>query len=160
MIDPTYLSDLLRKAHADDPWHGPSTTDTLHGITAEQAAAHPIPNAHSIWEIVLHLSAWHGEATRRLQGNAPAMPEEGDWPDVGEVSEARWKQAREHLDTTLTNLRETLATLSDQDLDRPGGSLSDRALGTGVPHRTMVVGILQHAAYHSGQIVMLRKALG
>jgi uncharacterized damage-inducible protein DinB len=159
MIDSTYLRELLHKAHADDPWHGPSTTDTLKGVTAEQAAAHPIPGAHSIWELVLHLAAWQGEAIRRLEGNAPALPEEGDWPAAGEPSEAAWRQAREHLEVTQARLLETLARLTDVDLDRPGGSISDRALGTGVTHRTMVVGLLQHAAYHSGQIVLLRKAL-
>jgi len=158
MIDAAYLSELLRKAHADDPWHGPSVADTLRDLTAAQAAAHPIPGAHSIWELVLHLAAWQGEVTRRLKGNAPAMPEEGDWPLVGEISEAAWQSALEHLDATFARLLETLGRLTDADLDRSGGSL-DRALGTGAQLRTMVVGLLQHAAYHSGQIVMLRKAL-
>jgi uncharacterized damage-inducible protein DinB len=160
MIDSAYLRELLHKAHADDPWHGPSVTDTLQGVTAEQAAAHPVPGAHSIWELVLHLAAWQGEAVRRLEGNAPAMPQEGDWPAVGDPSETAWRQAREHLEAAQNRLLETLARLTDADLDRPGGSLSDRALGTGVTYRTMVVGLLQHAAYHSGQIVILRKALG
>jgi uncharacterized damage-inducible protein DinB len=160
MIDPATLSELLRKAHADDPWHGPSTSDTLKGVTAEQAAAHPIPNAHSIWELVLHMASWNGEVTRRLQGNPPGMPEEGDFPEIGEVSESAWQQARERLDSSLSKLRETLAALSDQDLDRTGGSISDRELGTGVTLRAMVIGVLQHAAYHSGQIALLRKALG
>lgn len=160
MIDTAYLAGLLEKAHADDPWHGPSVADTLDGLTAEKAAAHPIPGAHSIWELVLHLAAWQGEATRRLAGHAPALPEEGDWPEVGERSEAAWQSALERLDAAHARLLETLAGLTDADLDRPGGSLSDRALGTGVSYRTMVVGILQHAAYHSGQIMILRKALG
>jgi len=159
MIDTVYLTELLRKAHADEPWHGPSVADTLHGLTAGQAAAHPVPGAHSIWELVLHLAAWQGEVTSRLEGNAPAMPEEGDWPEVGEPSEAGWQRALERLDATFARLLETLGRLTDADLDRSGGSLTDRALGTGALHRTMVVGLLQHAAYHSGQIVLLRKAL-
>jgi uncharacterized damage-inducible protein DinB len=159
MIDSAYLSELLRKGHADEPWHGPSVLDTLRGVTAAEAAAHPIAGAHSIWELVLHLAAWQGQVTRRLEGNRPAMPDEGDWPEVGEVSEAAWQAARDRLDATQTRVRETLGRLSDADLDRTGGSLSDRALGTGVLQRTMVIGLLQHAAYHSGQIVLLRKAL-
>jgi uncharacterized damage-inducible protein DinB len=160
MIDSAYLSDLLRKGHADEPWHGPSVLDTLRGVSAAQAAAHPVAGAHSIWEIVLHLAAWQGEVTRRLEGNAPAMPEGGDWPEVREVSEGAWQGACDRLDATQTRLRETLERLSDADLERTGGSFSDRALGTGVLHRTMVIGVLQHAAYHSGQVVLLRKALG
>jgi len=160
MIDSAYLRELLRKAHADDPWHGPSTTDVLEGITAAQAAAHPVPGAHSIWEIVLHLAAWCGEVTRRLEGNPPAMPAEGDWPAIGEVSAVAWERAQKHLDATHAHVLENLTRLHDADLDRLGGSLNDRALGTGVTHRTMVEGLLQHAAYHSGQIALLRKVLG
>jgi hypothetical protein len=42
-----------------------------------------------------------------------------------------------------------------------GGAISDRdpALGSGVNHRAMVHGLIQHNAYHSGQIALLRKAL-
>lgn len=120
----------------------------------------PIPSLEPTASgLVLHLAAWQGEATRRLEGNAPALPEEGDWPAVGEISETAWQSALERLDATHGRLLETLARLTDADLDRAGGSLSDRALGTGVTYRTMVVGVLQHAAYHSGQIVVLRKAL-
>jgi uncharacterized damage-inducible protein DinB len=158
MIDATYLADLLHKAHFDHPWHGPSLIETLRGLTPAQAAAHPIPGAHSIWELVLHLAAWQGEVTRRLEGKAPALPDEGDWPAVGEVSEAAWLSALGRLGETLLPLKKTLGRLTDADLDRPTGSLS-RTLGTGSLHRTMVVGLLQHAAYHSGQIVLLRKAL-
>jgi uncharacterized damage-inducible protein DinB len=160
MIDTAYLRELLRKGQSDDPWHGPSVNDTLQGVTAEQAAAYPIPGAHSIWEIVLHMSAWHGEVIRRLEGNEPAMPREGDWPEVTDTSPAAWQSALERLDATHDRVLATLSHLSEGDLDRPGGSIADRALGTGVLHRTMVVGLLQHAAYHSGQIVLLRRALG
>ena len=46
-------------------------------------------------------------------------------------------------------------------MERLGGSISDRnpALGTGVTHRAMVHGVIQHNAYHSGQISLLRRAL-
>ena len=154
------LSQQIDRTVTGPMWHGPALLEALEGVTAEQAAARPVAAAHSIWELVLHMASWNGEVTRRLQGNAPGMPEEGDFPEVGEVSESAWQQARERLDSTVSTLRETLAALSDQDLDRTGGSISDRALGTGVTLRAMVVGVLQHAAYHSGQIVMLRKALG
>ena len=37
---------------------------SLHEMSSHAAAARPIPNAHSIWEIVLHAAAWAGEVAR------------------------------------------------------------------------------------------------
>jgi hypothetical protein len=39
------------------------------------------------------------------------------------------------------------------------GDTKDRPLGTGVTCLDMLVGVLQHNAYHSGQIALLAKAL-
>jgi uncharacterized damage-inducible protein DinB len=163
MSDIQFLHEQLRKGYSDDPWHGPSTVDALQGITAEEAAAHPIPEAHSIWDLVLHMTAWQNEVRRRLAGKEPTLPEEGDWPAAPvEASEAAWQRDRERLGSSLETLLELLGGLSEKDLERTGGAISDRdpALGTGVTHRAMVSGLLQHHAYHTGQISLLRKALG
>ena len=42
------------------------------------------------------MTAWTREVTRRLGGGTPALPEDGDWPAVAEVSEAAWKAHKPH----------------------------------------------------------------
>ena len=54
------IIDELKEIHDGEPWHGPSLKEILSGVTAEQAAAKPLANAHSIWEITLHVAAWEG----------------------------------------------------------------------------------------------------
>lgn len=49
------LEEQLERALEGEAWHGPSVLEILEGVTAAQAAAHPIAGAHSIWELVLHL---------------------------------------------------------------------------------------------------------
>ncbi|HEV2855742.1 MAG TPA: DinB family protein [Thermoanaerobaculia bacterium] len=162
MSDIAFLREQLRKGFSDDPWHGPATAVLLQGVTAEEAAAYPVPGAHSLWEIVLHMTAWHHEVRRRLAGREPDMPEEGDWPEIRETSEASWQRDRARLEASLTELLDALSSLHEEDLERMGGSIAERrdpALGTGVTHRAMVNGVVQHNAYHSGQIALLRKAL-
>ena len=154
-----FLSGELRRGHADHPWHGPSVAALLHDVTPEEAAARPIAGAHTIWELVLHLTAWNGEAQRRLQGATPAEPAEGDFPPVGARGQDEWREARERLAASVSDLREALAAADEETLDRRGGSLQDLAAGTGGTLRGMVNGVVQHLAYHGGQIALLRKAL-
>ena len=51
------IRNQFRRAFEGEAWHGPSVLALLDGVTAQQAAAYPIPGAHSIWELVLHLTA-------------------------------------------------------------------------------------------------------
>ena len=89
----------MRKAFGGDAWSGVSVLATLVDVHGEEAAEHPVAEAHSIWEVVLHLSAVQGLVLRRFAGDAAATdlaPEE-DWPVVGEVSEAAWRNAVDRL---------------------------------------------------------------
>ena len=72
-----FLVDQLERAHAGDPWHGSSRASILADVTSEEARSRPAPAVHSIWELVLHMTAWTREVTRRLQGHLAAEPEHG-----------------------------------------------------------------------------------
>jgi uncharacterized damage-inducible protein DinB len=156
------LAELLRKGHASNPWHGPATADLLAGVSPSMAAARPVADGHSIWEIVLHMTGWQREVARRLGGAAPGLPDEGDWPvppeSSAESSGDAWDQAQAGLRESLKQLAHAVSALSDQDLETRIGT-SDRPLGTGVTKAETVIGMLQHNAYHSGQIALLLKAL-
>ena len=52
-----HLGSSLERTVTGPMWHGPALAEVLDGVTAEQAAAHPVKGAHSIWEIVLHVIA-------------------------------------------------------------------------------------------------------
>jgi len=121
MTETERIVDELRRAHDRGAWHGPSAREGLEGITAPAAASHPIPGAHSIWELVLHLTAWRGEVMRRLQGTEPGLPPEGDWPPVGDTSEAGWAEARRRLEDSHRQLAAAVARFADDQLDQPVG---------------------------------------
>jgi hypothetical protein len=56
--------DQSRRILDGDPWYGAAIMEVLEGITHQQAAARPIPGAHNIWELVLHMTGWVREVTR------------------------------------------------------------------------------------------------
>ena len=61
------ILDQMERGYAGDAWHGPSLKSLLDGISAEDASKHPVPGAHSIWELVNHIAAWNSivASTRR-----------------------------------------------------------------------------------------------
>jgi uncharacterized damage-inducible protein DinB len=150
----------LNETHAGDPWYGTSRTRLLSGLTAGDAAAHPVPSGHSIWELVLHMTAWTREATRRLGGAQPAIPVEGDWPAVPVVSDEAWKKAQADLTQAHAELVGAAQKQSSNDLVRREREERDPALGTGVDRAGLIAGVAQHDAYHIGQIAVVRQALG
>ena len=154
----TRLVDTLDRAFLGDAWHGPSVSESLQGVSAALAASRPIPSAHSIWEIVLHVAGWKHEVCRRVEGGDPAMPADGDWPAVTDASDEAWADTREELATAHRRLIMATRQMQEPRLLDMVGAHRDRPLGTGVSFHAMLLGCLQHDVYHAGQIVLLRKA--
>jgi uncharacterized damage-inducible protein DinB len=158
------IVDELRRAHDGDPWHGSPVRDVLAGVSADVAARRPIPGAHTVWEIVLHMTAWRREVARRLRTGVADVPADGDWPPVGgdgagdgAGEEAAWEAALAALDAAHAELVRAVAALPESRLDEPLGDRRDRPAGTGVSYYVMLHGVAQHDAYHAGQIALLRK---
>ncbi|MBL8151015.1 MAG: hypothetical protein JNN15_13900, partial [Blastocatellia bacterium] len=78
------LLDQLARSYDGDAWHGPSLKASLEGVTAEIASTSPVPNGHTIWEIVLHICFWQNQARKYLETGLMSLPEKSDWPEVGE----------------------------------------------------------------------------
>ena len=149
------LLDGLRRAHEGPAWHGPALAELLRDVDPATAAGRPLPGAHSIWEIVLHLTAWTREVARRLQGHPAGAPPEGDWPEVGPPSAECWSAARADLAAAHAELGRALGAFPEHRLDEPAGTPGDAT--PGVTYAVMLSGLLQHDAYHGGQIALLKK---
>lgn len=151
------IRDQFRRAFNGEAWHGPAVLALLEGVTAEQAAAHPVPAAHSIWELTQHIRAWEGACLRRLNGDPAQLPDKEDWEPLNDFSEASWEKTKQSLIDTHERLLERLATLDDSRLDQPIIDHPD------IPFSSVYVtlhGGVQHDLYHAGQIAILKKALG
>ncbi|MCU0620560.1 MAG: DinB family protein [Gemmatimonadales bacterium] len=151
------LADQLERSWQGDAWHGPALGELTQGLSAAQAHRHHLAEAHSIWELVLHCTAWVREVSRRLGGGDPAMPVEGDWPAVGEASEAAWEAARLELRDAVRGLARAVREMDPGLLDRTVGEGRDAPLGTGTTYYVMLHGTVQHNLYHAGQVALLRK---
>ena len=148
------LAESIARSVAGDAWHGPSLAALLAGVTEAEAAARPVPGAHSIVELVLHAAAWMDEVAARLQGEAPGEPAAGDWPPA-----CPWPAARARLDAAHARLQRALAGFPAARLGEVCGGERVAALGTGVTFEALLIGVAEHNAYHGGQGALLLRAL-
>jgi len=147
------IHQQMLQAVDGEAWHGPALREILQDVGAAEAAATPVPLAHSIWEIVLHLIATQRLLLRRLDGDATArdLPPEEDWPPVRETDEAAWQETLPELFALDERFRNRVAAFPEESLDIPlipGGSSAYNNFH----------GYVQHNLYHAGQMVLLRKA--
>jgi uncharacterized damage-inducible protein DinB len=147
------LADQIRRAFGGEAWHGDSVLEILKGVDARTAAAHPIPGAHSIWELLLHIAAWDDVILRRADGAAVELLEAENFPAVIDASGSAWRNTIESASQTHDRLVATVAAFPDSRLQEQ------------VPGKTeayhnfyyMFAGIAQHELYHAGQIALLKK---
>lgn len=145
------LADQLERSFFGGAWHGPAVLESLDGIEAREAARRPVAEAHSIWEIAGHAGAWMRVAAGRLRGeDVPSLEGEDNFPPASEALEASWKGALDDLRSAYRELREALQELEDAEL-------GNCVAGCDPTVRGLLLGVLQHNAYHAGQIVLLRK---
>ncbi len=147
------LADLLERSIAGPLWHGPSLAQAWEGITAAEAAAHPVPGAHSIGELVRHMTAWAEFARQRLSGSGGADPSDAeDWPEAGPPGEVTWQADKGRLESSYRSLAAEARGMSD-------ARLAATVAGHSYTVAEMVRGVVEHGAYHGGQIALLRRAL-
>jgi uncharacterized damage-inducible protein DinB len=154
MSEAARLADQIRRAFDGEAWHGDSLMEILQGVDAAMATAHPIKNAHSIWELVLHIAAWDGAVLKRTGGTTVELSDDQNFPPVKDTSEAAWRQAIEHAKRTHNELGQAVAAF-------PDARLAEQVPGKTESYHNffyLFSGIVQHELYHAGQIALLKKA--
>jgi len=147
------LEDQLRRALEGEAWHGPSVLELLAGVSAAQAASHPLAGAHSIWELVLHLTTDYDLVLRRMAGDGRPFTVAEGWPACPAPTEENWRRTVQELERMNQKLRQAVRDFPALRLDEP--------LVPQPPYTAYAqfVGITQHSSYHAGQIALLKRAL-
>jgi len=146
------IADQLRRAFDGSAWHGPSLLELLKDVDAETAAARPLGDVHSIWELVLHIAVWDDAGLRRLSGEKWQPVGLANFPQVTTMTEGAWRKAVAAAKRTHETLVKTVAGL-------PDSRLWDRCPGKRYDFYHLLHGIAQHDLYHAGQIAILKKGL-
>ncbi len=147
----------LERAYSGDAWHGPNMSVTLKGVRAFSANVRPIPTAHSIWELVRHLTAWNDIVRRRFLGELVKVSPEQDWPPVEDTSPEAWERDIAALHKSVQTF---IADIKNAGR-KPNCDVILKKKVRGKTHNVYVMlhGAVQHNLYHTGQIAILRKAI-
>jgi len=144
------VHEQIRRAFEGPAWSGPSVLEALDGVTAAQAAKRPIPDAHSIWEIALHIGTWENAVRRRALGEKVNVSDEENFPTITDTSAKAWEAAIARIKAGHQELRKVVEAFDPMRIDEPlvpGGSTA----------YVQFHGAAQHDLYHAGQIAVLRK---
>jgi len=140
------IINALQHTYEKNAWHGPSVKEALADVTEKQSS-NRMGDSHSIIELVAHMTAWRTFVTEKLKGNdAFELTDEQNF-----TNEKDWNKALINLEQSQVNLLKALSEISDEKLNEV------------VPNRkfkfhVMLHGIIHHDLYHTGQIVLLKKA--
>ena len=133
-----------------DAWHGDPVWKVLEDIPAAAAAARPLTTAHSIWEIVAHMTFWEAVVIQRLHGQRAGLVEELNFPATPAPNEENWRKTLDEFRGSNRRFREALSKLDPTKLEQL----------TAAGKRTYydeAHGIIEHHVYHLGQIALLKK---
>lgn len=147
-VPPTLKSVLLQQlktTHNVQDWFVPAI-QALHGLTPEQAMWKERPDNHSIAELVSHLTFWNSRQLAKLKGETPAAYSgKNDETFTASVDKRSWEAAVRQLDDVLTAWEKAVESADEARL---------RSWSSTIAH------ISTHNAYHTGQILFIRKQQG
>jgi len=148
-VPASVLPRLLDEGHTTRAWYGADFLTAIGDVDAATAARRPAEGRHSVGEIALHHAYWLHEVGTRLGAPAEPFPLEGeDWFEWTERSPLSWDGVRALVQARLRRLRDVVEAVAAGKASSPL-SESDRF--------EQVLGIAAHAAYHAGQVQLVKK---
>ncbi len=150
MTETKRIISLFKKLYEGDPWIDVNIIDTLKNITAEKAQKRIAQGSNNIWEIVQHIISWRQNVLQRLEGKDMNTPAHNYFEKIENKSTEDWKNTMKTIALTHKQWIRFLENFKTSNFDKI-------YTPNEMTYYEHIHGILQHNAYHLGQIVMLSK---
>lgn len=144
---------VLEEGYGPGAWYGSDLRAAVADVKAGDAFKRPAKGAHSVAEIALHHAYWSREIVKKLTGQESKVPfplEGEDWFALGDGATLSWTQIVEVLEAGQHQLARTVSAIAAGKQPSP---LSE------AERFDVVLGITGHAAYHAGQIQLVKKLI-
>lgn len=143
---------ILEEGYGPGAWYGSDLRAAIAEVTPATAFTRPARGRHNIAEVALHHAYWAGQIENKLTGSgAAAFPLVGeDWFELNDESKLSWSAIVTLVDASHQRLSRTVGEIAGGNRPSP---LSE------AERFDLVIGITGHAAYHAGQIQLIKKLI-
>lgn len=135
------LLDQLKSTHANKDWFVPANV-AVDGITPEQASWKDATGAHSVGQLTYHLVYWNERALAEFKGEKVAAYSGNNEETFDSFDKKAWADLVKRLDAVMLGIEKLVSEATEEKLKEIAPTVSK---------------ISAHNAYHTGQIVMVRK---
>jgi uncharacterized damage-inducible protein DinB len=139
------LIEQLKTTHNKKEWFVPVNT-AVEGLTAEQAMWKDSSGNHSVGQLTNHLLFWNAQHLSKFKGEKPdAYNGNNDETFDNKLTKESWVALVKKLDDVLTQLEQVISKADDAKLQSWAPTIAN---------------LSTHNAYHTGQIIFVRKLQG
>jgi len=133
-------------------WTDVNISNVIKGTSWQQAQQKTAGSPNTIASLLHHLYYWNGIVLQRLYGKNPFVPDANGF-DVGELNnESDWNALKEKTRRSFIELSEAVNSFPEEKLTET------YAEGRSSYYKNFQ-GIVEHAHYHLGQMVIIKKLL-
>jgi uncharacterized damage-inducible protein DinB len=138
------LLEQLRTTHNQKDWFVPANI-AVEGLTPEQAKWTDGKGNHSIGQLTVHLTFWNQEELAKFNGQPPVKFSGDNNETFNSFDSKNWSAAVKQLDEVLAAWEKAVEAADDKKLASWASTIAH---------------IGAHNAYHTGQIIYIRKLQG
>jgi hypothetical protein len=137
------LLDQLKSTHNKSNWFV-SANVAVDGLTAEQAAWKDKGN-HSVGQLTHHIVFWNERVLQELNGQKPAAYSGKNDETFDSFDKKAWADLVNRLDAVMVGIEKVVQEADEEKLKKIAPTIAN---------------VGAHNAYHTGQIVVVRKQQG
>jgi len=138
------LLEQLKATHNKEEWFVPVKI-AIEGLTPEQAAWKDTTDNHSIAQLVNHLIFWNRQQLAKFKGEKPVAFSGDNKETFAGLDKASWDASVKQIDEVLTAWEKAIEEADEAKLAK---------------WYPTIARISTHNAYHTGQIIYIRKMKG
>lgn len=138
------LLEQLRTTHNQKDWFVDANT-AVAGLTPEQASWTDGKGNHSVGQLANHLIFWNRQQLAKFKGETPEKFSGNNDETFNKFDAKQWATTVQQLDQVMKEWETAVEAADDQKLEKWASAIAH--IGT-------------HNAYHTGQMVFVRKLQG
>lgn len=139
-------------------WMGANFSQKLNKVSENETFLRPIPNLHSVAEIVSHLTTWREETILKIKSGKGNLTDDSEenWLTNDKLKEIGWNKIKARYQDSLSKMIGLLQTKDDSFLNE---QYYDTDFKGYYPYQFVIHGMLHHDIYHLGQLGIIIKFL-